>query len=39
MPPFYLESIEVGSPLYLTAAPGIEVGTRLRGGHGSGPPI
>lgn len=33
MPAFPLESIEVGSHLYLTAAPGIEVGTRLRGGH------
>ena len=33
MPAFSPESIEVGSHLYLTAAPGIEVGTRLRGGH------
>ncbi len=33
MPPFSLESIEVGSRLYLTAAPGLQVGTRLRGGH------
>ena len=33
MPKLSLESIDVGSDLYLTAAPGIEVGTRLRGGH------
>ena len=33
MSAFPLESIDVGSHLYLTAAPGIEVGTRLRGGH------
>ncbi len=33
MPSFSLESIEVGSHLYLTAAPGIEIGTRLNGGH------
>ena len=33
MPPFSLDSIQVGSHLYLTAAPGIDVGTRLRGGH------
>ena len=33
MPKFSLESIDVGSHLYLTAAPGIEIGTRLRGGH------
>ena len=33
MPTFSLESIDVGSHLYLTAAPGIEIGTRLNGGH------
>ena len=33
MHPFSLDSIEVGSHLYLTAAPGIGVGTRLHGGH------
>ena len=33
MPTFPLESIGVGSQLYLTAAPGIEIGTRLNGGH------
>ena len=33
MPKFSLESIDVGSHLYLTAAPGIEIGTRLNGGH------
>ena len=33
MPTFSLESIEVGSQLYLTAAPGIEIGTCLSGGH------
>lgn len=32
MPTFPLESIGVGSQLY-TAAPGIEIGTRLNGGH------
>ena len=33
MPTFPLVSIGVGSQLYLTAAPGIEIGTRLNGGH------
>ncbi len=33
MPTFSLGSIKVGSQLYLTAAPDIEIGTRLSGGH------
>ena len=33
MPTISLDSIEVASHLYLTAAPGLEVGTGLHGGH------
>ena len=33
MSPFSLDSIQVRSRLYLTAAPGLQAGTRLRGGH------